>query len=1017
MPTKHSLLALPAILMLGLVTMTGAELCAQQVPENLYYRFNEASGNSTANSASPGVGLATVNFGSGLPVWVTPGRLGASAMTFTSPSSIFSTGWTFPALPTTQSWTIEFWVRTSVSTHYIFGDGTGSLRCWIGTGRCYLFSVGGTIPINDFSTLATTLANGQWNHVAFVYDATVPQGLVYLNGTLDRTIGGTAAPSAPNFVVGGRTPTDTSYLKGDLDEFRFWMTARTAAEISANMSQELFLGPQLAVSATAGTAQSVFANAQGPGGNGIEAGTFTIASNSQSPNSVLTSIDIQATGTGNDSTAFTEVSLFRDDTSGTNPGVFDAGDIAIGSPSVFTADDGTITFTVPTGEQAYNPSETRTFFVVAKLTGTATPGQTFSFTVSDIAVATGLKNVPPNSTMAGLVIDTPQFVFTDTSLTTVEKVFLTFSEVCQIFTIGYPNGPDDKPASLTVNSLGTADESTDLVSVQLWWDSNNDAAFNNGLDMLVNSQVFTQDNGSVVFDLSSLPDFQPGQTRRFFVVYELNANADDLETFQCYVNAMGAAPLGGTPVGLPSPSANGTPGLEVSAAILFGIMNGPAAPAMVDSNAGATGNGVLLADVTLKALPGGDWGITSLLFNAGGTGNHNFAYSELALHEDDNNNGLWDGPTTDSLAAPTAPGFVANSAGFDLILSTLLGGMERRFFLVARLNGTAASGATFGARLTGVVPGITPPGGSQSGFPTPASTALVIDVPVLSVANSPLQPDPSTHAAGTPGNVVAASFRLNALNGATTVSGIAFTTGGTGDWSTDVDATSGVQVYHDNGDGVFGTGDNMLDQAGGAAVVTTSFNLPLSTGEIADLWVVIGLTATAGQGVAATPETFSVAIAGASDVTASAPVAFGMPAPAGASIGAIEFNVSTFDPTTAQSGGGQSITISGSGFMAPFTVTIGGAVCPGTAVIAGGTQVTGLTVPPGFGTALPIIVHSGDLPAQTLTQSFTYTAPKDTDPPKSDDGGSCSAGTVPAWPVVAAIALLAAAVAYRRRTA
>jgi hypothetical protein len=270
---------------------------------------------------------------------------------------------------------------------------------------------------------------------------------------------------------------------------------------------------------------------------------------------------------------------------------------------------------------------------------------------------------------------------------------------------------------------------------------------------------------------------------------------------------------------------------------------------------------------------------------------------------------------------------------------------------------------------------------------------VVIDVPVISVANGPNQPDPATHAAGSAGNLVAAQFRLNALNGATTVNGLTLTTGGTGDWSTDVDSTSGVQIYHDDGDGVFDAGtDALLDQAGGAAVVTTSFTLSLTTGEIADLWVVIGLTASAGQGIAATPETFSVAIANTTDVSATAPVAFGMPAPNGITVGAIEFSVTSFDPASGLAAGGQALMITGSGFMAPFSVTIGGTPCLGTAVIAGGTQVMGLSVPPGFGTNLPIVVHSGDLPPQTLTQTFNYTAPKDNDPPKSDDGG-CQSGT------------------------
>src|SRR5690606_21433157 len=144
-------------------------------------------------------------------------------------------------------------------------------------------------------------------------------------------------------------------------------------------------------------------------------------------------------------------------------------------------------------------------------------------------------------------------------------------------------------------------------------------------------------------------NFQAGDTRRFFVVYNLNANADDLETFRCYLSDMGSAPLGGIAIGLPLPSAAGTPGLEVSAAILFGIMNGPLAPVSVSSNAqGPTGDGELIADVTLDALPGGDWIINTMTFHAGGTGSHNTAYMELGLYED-SGNGIWDGAGADAL--------------------------------------------------------------------------------------------------------------------------------------------------------------------------------------------------------------------------------------------------------------------------------------------------------------------------------------------------------------------------------
>jgi hypothetical protein len=617
--------------------------------------------------------------------------------------------------------------------------------------------------------------------------------------------------------------------------------------------------------------------------------------------------------------------------------------------------------------------------------------------------------------MSGLVIDSPSFIFTDTSLPQPEKVFLTLTGICQIFTVGYPNGPADKPSSITINSLGTADESTDLVNAQLWWDADNDGALT-AADTQVDTQVFTSDNGSVAFSLASHPAFQPGQTRRFFVVYELNASANDQETFKCYISDIGPAPLGGVPTGLPAPSSNGTAGLEVSAAILFGIMNGPAAYSTVNADVAD----VILADATLKALPGGPWTVNTITFNASGSGAHNSAYTELALYEDlGGTTGVWDGPGVDPLAAPVAAGFNANAVSFALATTAMPAGTERRFFLVATLNGTAAFGQTFGARLAGV-DAVAPPGGSRSGFPTPASTALIIDMAALSVANGPVQPDPTTHAAGAAGELVAASFRFSALNGPVTVTGFNMTTSGTGDWTSDVDSTTGVRVYRDNGDGVYSaTGDTQLYQGGGAALVAATFTMPLVTGEIADLWVVVGFTATAGQGVSATPETFSVAIAAPTDVAASVPVAFGMPAPVSVTVGAIDFNVAGFDPATALQAGTQPITITGSGFMMPITVVIGGTVCPGTPAIAGGTQVTGLSVPPGVGVNLPIIVHSGNLPPQTLAQTFTYTAPKDNDPPKSDDGGcySSQGGTLPIVALMVAALVAGASLGFRRRAA
>ncbi len=773
-------------------------------------------------------------------------------------------------------------------------------------------------------------------------------------------------------------------------------------------------GPSLGVAANAGTAESLFANAQGAGAHGVEVGSFAISSNSQSPGSTMTGIDIAASGTGDDAAAISELYLYRDDPAGASPGVFDPADIVIGGPSVFPSNDGTINFSVPTAEQAFPLSTTRTYFVVVKLAGVALPGETFDFTVSDITVATGSKSVPANSTMTGFVIDTPVFAVADASSGSPQQAPLGSASVCQEFTIAYPNGPDDKPASLTVTGLGTADELADLVNTELWWDSDTDGSFVAANDTLIDTQTFNADNGNAVFDLTSLPDFMPGQTRRFFVVYNLGTTASHAETFKCYISDIGTGSLGGIASGLPAPNSNGTAGLEVSAGVLIATLNGPTAAATVNSNSqGPSDEGEILCDVTLNAAPGGAWTVTSLTFNAAGTGQFNSAFSELALFETAGT--AW---TTRAAAAPSAPaasGFTAGAVTYTLTNTAFPPGSTRRFFLLGKLNGTAVSGETFNARLESIV-GTPPANGSTVGIPTADSTALMIDASVLTVANAATQPSPVTHRAGTSATVTVAAFRLTATNDVITINGINLTTAGTGDWTSDVDAATGVQVYQDDGDGVFNAADTLLYQGGGAALVTATFGTPLvmPVTSTADLWVRVQLTATAGNGRVATPETFSLSVANAGDVTASTTVLLGTPAPAGVTVGAIEFEVSSFTPANDLPAGGKAISMSGKGFMTPFTVTIDGVVCPGVPNITGGTQVTGLIVPPGGGQNLTIQVNSGTLPTQTLTQTFSYSKVGSVGGSGGDSGGGgCATGSEAAWGVLLLLSVLAVA---RRRT-
>lgn len=73
----------------------------------------------------------------------------------------------------------------------------------------------------------------------------------------------------------------------------------------------IITAPTLTVTATAGTAQNVYANDLGTGGNGLNIGTFTISNGAVGPAN-LASITLKASGGGDDSTAFSEVGLFED---------------------------------------------------------------------------------------------------------------------------------------------------------------------------------------------------------------------------------------------------------------------------------------------------------------------------------------------------------------------------------------------------------------------------------------------------------------------------------------------------------------------------------------------------------------------------------------------------------------------------------------------------------------------------------------------------------------------------------
>ena len=142
-----------------------------------------------------------------------------------------------------MSWTIEFWWKTpaSGSTEYVCGSNTSTSAF-----RIFSASTPGANFVMSGTGLTTSIISavippvGTFVHIAYVFDASAATSYGYANGVLAVTTAQAGAPvlNTGTFVVAAQST--QGGLNGTLDEFRLWLTARTAAEISASYNTELF---------------------------------------------------------------------------------------------------------------------------------------------------------------------------------------------------------------------------------------------------------------------------------------------------------------------------------------------------------------------------------------------------------------------------------------------------------------------------------------------------------------------------------------------------------------------------------------------------------------------------------------------------------------------------------------------------------------------------------------------------------------------------------------------------------
>ncbi len=147
------------------------------------------------------------------------------------------------SLTGTKSRTIEAWIKTGTVTSQRVIVGMGTMP--VGT-RFTLNVLNSKLRIEIGGGGINSVKNvddNQWHHVAVVYNAASANDFeLYIDGVIDASgnISGTTVNTAAGAGVAiGRRNDAVNHFSGLIDDVRIWDVPRTAAQIAANMNNEI----------------------------------------------------------------------------------------------------------------------------------------------------------------------------------------------------------------------------------------------------------------------------------------------------------------------------------------------------------------------------------------------------------------------------------------------------------------------------------------------------------------------------------------------------------------------------------------------------------------------------------------------------------------------------------------------------------------------------------------------------------------------------------------------------------
>ncbi len=208
---------------------------------SLLLHFDEGSGGTTQDSAQGLTGTlgSSASGDSKDPAWQTSSRFGTGLL-FDGVND-YVTFPDAPALSIPGSFTVEAWIQrhfpTSGYDSIVVKGGGGNARnyrVFLHTNGQVRFFWDNTSNAKQETLSATAITDTAWHHIACVYDASLGENRIYIDGVLDKreTKSGTPGTNTDPVYVGAYTKYGEDDFSGQIDEVRISSVARYSSNFT-----------------------------------------------------------------------------------------------------------------------------------------------------------------------------------------------------------------------------------------------------------------------------------------------------------------------------------------------------------------------------------------------------------------------------------------------------------------------------------------------------------------------------------------------------------------------------------------------------------------------------------------------------------------------------------------------------------------------------------------------------------------------------------------------------------------